>query len=82
MECLIQYLDELEDLFFAIALVAEKIRRALQAIMILCLLVAISFCAVLLALHAPTLAMAAAFLCVTALLYSAVTGNPSRSPAS
>jgi hypothetical protein len=29
MECLIQYLDDLEDLFDAVALVAERIRGIL-----------------------------------------------------
>jgi hypothetical protein len=82
MECLIQYLDELEDLFFAIALVTERIRRTLQAILILSLLAVVSACGVVLALNAPRFALAAAFLFGSILLYGAATGQSSRSPAS
>lgn len=82
MECLIQYLDDLEDLFYAVALAAEKIRRALQAILILVLLAGIGASSVLLALRAPQLALASVFLAATVLLYRAVTGQPSGSLAS
>lgn len=79
MECLIQYLDEIEDLFYAVALVAEKIRRALLACIAACLFTAIPVSGVLLALKAPPLGLAAVFLAMSILLYRAAITQPSRS---
>jgi uncharacterized membrane protein len=79
MECLIQYLDEIEDLFDALALLAEKIRRAVLAVLIACLLAVVPACGVLLALHAPPLGLATVFVATAVLLYRAAIVQPPRS---
>jgi hypothetical protein len=79
MERLAQYLDDLEDLYYAAALLMERVRRALQV----CLLIAASFLfqffGVLLALSRPPLALAVVSLTVVGMLYRSATGgaNPS-----
>ncbi|MDH4046842.1 MAG: hypothetical protein OEW68_09545 [Gammaproteobacteria bacterium] len=75
MECLIQYLDDLEDLFYAVALLTEKIRYAVQMIAVVSLAAVIPVCGVLLALSAPPLALASVFLALAILLYRAAVGH-------
>jgi hypothetical protein len=73
MERLVQYLDDLEDIYFAAGLVMERIRRALR----LCLTLSISFgvqiLGVLLALSSPPLALAVVSLTVVGMLYRSAT---------
>lgn len=78
MECLIQYLDDLEDFFYAIALVGEKIRRFAKMLALSVLAVLIPGGGILLALVAPPLALAAVFMALSVLLYRAATGNSSQ----
>ena len=78
MECLIQYLDDLEDLFYAVPLVAERIRSIMKLLLFSVLAVLIPVGGVLLALAAPPLALAAVFMTLSVLLYRAATGNISR----
>jgi hypothetical protein len=78
MECLIQYLDDLEDLFYAVALLAEKIRRVVQLILIAGLSVLIPAGGVVLALTAPPLALAAVCMALAVMLYRAATGQSGR----
>lgn len=78
MECLIQYLDDLEDLFYAVALVAERIRSILKLLLLSVLGILIPVGGVVLALAAPPLALAAVFMTLSVLLYRAATGNISR----
>ncbi|HEX9851417.1 MAG TPA: hypothetical protein VGA68_00315 [Woeseiaceae bacterium] len=76
MECLIQYLDELEDLYYAVALVAERIRRAFRALIVLAVSATFPALGVLLAVTHPPLAGAMVLLSVTGLLYRAAVGSP------
>jgi hypothetical protein len=72
MECLIQYLDDLEDLFYAVALIWERIRTAVRFAVFVVTSVAFQTLGVLLALAAPPLAVATASLLMVTLLYRAV----------
>jgi Zn-dependent membrane protease YugP len=74
MECLIQYLDEIEDAFYAIALVTERIRRGVQFTAILAISLLLQILGVMLALSQPALALGAVALMSVGLLYRAVTG--------
>jgi hypothetical protein len=76
MECLIQYLDEVEDIFYAIALVAERIRQAIKTLLLLAVSTMCPAWAVLLAIAHPPMALATAFLALSGLLYHAVVGSP------
>jgi uncharacterized membrane protein YoaK (UPF0700 family) len=77
MECLIQYLDDLEDFVFGLALLAERIRRAATMAAILAISFAAQYLGVVLALHKPPLALALAIiLCVGMLYASATTHHP------
>ena len=78
MECIVQYLDDLEDLLFAGALLAERARRVLRAFFIGLLVLAMLSGAVLLALVKPPLAIAAASLLTVAMLYRAAVHHPRR----
>jgi hypothetical protein len=80
MECLIQYLDELEDAFYAIALVAERIRQAIKTLIILAVSATLPAFGVLLASAHPPLALATACLALSGLLYRAAIGSPPDSP--
>lgn len=71
MERLIQCLDDLEDLFFAAPLIAERLRRALKRILLMLAAVAIQVGGIILALNHPPLAFGTASLLSVALLYRA-----------
>ena len=73
MECLIQYLDELEDYFYAMALLRERILRALKTAVILVVAALCQISGVLLALSQPPLALAVVCLAMVGMLYRAVT---------
>ncbi|MGH8223887.1 MAG: hypothetical protein ACREQZ_13035 [Woeseiaceae bacterium] len=73
MECLIQYLDELEDYFYAMALLRERFLRALRTILVLGVAVLCQISGVLLALSRPPLALAVVCLAMVGMLYRAVT---------
>jgi hypothetical protein len=72
MECLIQYLDEIEDALYALALVAERIREAIKTMFILALSAICPALGVLLAIAHPPMALATAVLALSGLLYHAV----------
>jgi hypothetical protein len=78
MECLIQYLDDLEDIFYAVALVAERIRGFLKLLLLAVFGILLPVGGVLLALVAPPLALATVFMALSVLLYRAATGNSGR----
>lgn len=83
MECLIQYLDEIEDVFCALALVAERIRQAIKTLFILAVSAMCPVLGVLLAIAHPPMALATAFLALSGLLYHAVVDClPASPPAS
>ncbi len=75
MERLAQYLDNLEDMFFALGLVGERIRRALQLVVIVIASFLAQFVGILLALSRPPLALAVISLLVVGMLYRSATNG-------
>lgn len=73
MEKVIQYLDELDDLFCAVGLVAERIRNVLWLVVYLTLGGICAYGAVMLALAEPPLALAMAVMLFVILMYRSVT---------
>ncbi|MBT8107492.1 MAG: hypothetical protein KJP17_04620 [Gammaproteobacteria bacterium] len=73
MECLLQYLDDLDDLYGALGLVWERMRRSLAKLIYATLLAAVAAGAVWLALLQPPVAMAVATMLFVILLYRSVT---------
>ncbi len=72
MERLIQYLDDLEDLFYVAPLIAEQVRRAIQRILFLLGSVSLQIAGIVLALTHPPLALAVVALLLVGLLFRAV----------
>ena len=81
MECLLQYLDDLDDLFGAFGLVWERIRRQFFKLVQATLLAAVAAGAVWLALLQPPVAMAIATMLFVILLYRSVTAPVLKSVA-
>jgi len=75
MERLVQYLDDLEDLVYAVALVMERIRKAMFFGILLLISFTLQFLGILLALSRPPLALAVVSLTVVGMLYRGVTGG-------
>ena len=75
MECLIQYLDDLEVLFYAVALKAERIRQAIQFFLFMAASAALQMLGILIALWNPPLAVAVASLLLVGMLFRAVVGH-------
>lgn len=76
MECIIQYMDDVEDLFYAIALRFEGIRGALRILVLTILTVALQAGTFILALVQPPLALAVASLLSVGMLYRAAVYRP------
>lgn len=74
MERLIQYLDDLDDLFGMIGLVAERIRNLFVALLSCASLIVVAVPGVWLALVNPPLALATSTILFVLLLYRTVTG--------
>jgi len=72
VERLIQYLDEIEDLFYAAPLIAEQLRRAIQRILFLLGSISVQVAGIVLALTHPPLALAVVALLLVGLLFRAV----------
>ena len=72
MERLLQYLDDLEDFIYAVPLIAEQLRRAIQRILFLLASILLQIGGVILALSHPPLALAIVALMLVAMLYRAV----------
>lgn len=83
MERIVQYLDNLEDLFYAFALKWERIRRTLRFALFIATSVSFQLLGVFLALSIPALAVATASLLLVGLLYGSVVyyGPATRIPA-
>ena len=78
MEVLVQYLDDLEDLLYAVALKAERIREAFQYFLLITISVIFQVLAISMALRHPPLALAvASLLLVGMLLHAVLTYSPS-----
>ncbi len=73
MECFLQYLDDLDDLYGAIGLVWEKLRRAIIGLFTLTMLLAGAVGGVALALAHPPVALATGTVLFVILLYRSVT---------
>lgn len=75
MERFAQYLDDIEDLFFVVALLAERIRQAARFLAFVSASLCLQVLGVLLALASPPLAVAAASLLLVGMLYRGVVYN-------
>lgn len=75
MEILVQYLDDLEDLIYAVALLAEKIRNAVRFFLFMVASVALQLLGVFIALISPPMAVAVASLLMVGMLYRGVVHN-------
>jgi hypothetical protein len=74
MERLIQYLDDIEDTVYAVALLMERVRRFLQTVLLLVASVIFQGLGVLLALSRPPMALAVVCLVTVGMLYRSATG--------
>ena len=75
MEFLLQYLDDLDDFIGAIALVAERLRRLVKALILLSVTFALLLFGVMLSLTQPPLALAVISLLAVGMLYRAVVNH-------
>lgn len=75
MERLLQYMDDLEDLVFAVASQGEKIRHLLRFILFAITAVSAQAMSIFLAVVNPPLAVAAASILVVGMLYRSVVYN-------
>ena len=73
MERILQWLDDLDDLFGAVGLIAERMRRVVLILARLLALVCVVSCGVFAALTEPPLGLAVAILLFVFLLYRSVT---------
>ena len=78
MERLMQYLDDLEDFVYAVALAAGRIIRAIQGLAFMMVSVALQIGALLLALAQPPLGLAVASILSVTLLYRTVVSHHPR----
>jgi hypothetical protein len=72
MECFLQYLDDLDDFYYAVALVWERIRSKLRFALFVGMALTLQLAGVLLALANPPLAVATACLLLVALMFHGV----------
>ena len=72
MECFLQYLDDLDDICYAFALVWERIRRKLGFALFIATALSLQLAAVFLALTHPPIAIAAASLLLVGLMLNGV----------
>lgn len=80
MERLLQYLDDLDDLYGMVGLINERLRRCIYALFSYLLLGAGAVAGVWLALLHPPLALATSILLFVTLLYRSVTARPASWP--
>ena len=73
MECLLQYLDDIDDLIGAFGLLYEGLRRLVLALVALAVSLVSVASGVVLALAHPPIALATCILLFVALLYRSVT---------
>ena len=82
MECFVQYLDDLEDLYYAVALIWERIRTRIRFAAFVFASLALQVFGVFIALNSPPIAVAIASLLLVALLYrgavSPITSYPAH----
>jgi hypothetical protein len=73
MECLLQYLDDLDDLFGAVGLVWERLRRGLFKLLAVLMAMIVAAAGMWLALLHPPIALATSTVLFVVLLYRTVT---------
>lgn len=73
MECLLQYLDDLDDVFGAIGLVWERLRRVVLKLMAASMVVSATIAGIFLAQLHPPIALATSTVLFVVLLYRTVT---------
>ena len=78
MECLLQYLDDLDDFLGMLALAAERIRQFVRAVVLVSVTLCVQLFGIVLALTQPPLALAAVFLLSAGLLYRAAVNHTSK----
>ena len=78
MEFLLQYLDDLDDLYGAFGLVWEKMRRNLLKLVSFLMVLAVAASGIALALAHPPIALATSTVLFVVLLYRSVTSPSSR----
>ena len=81
MERLVQWLDDFEDLVYAVLLTGETIRRRLRAMFYAFAALALLSASILLALTSPPIAVAAGSLLLVTILYRGAVyhgANPDR----
>ena len=82
MECILLYLDDLEDWFYALALTGERLRRGLRRLILLAVAAGAQVLATLLTLREPAVGAAIAALLTVAIIYRSATApipaEPSR----
>ncbi len=78
MERLLQYLDDLDDLFSTIGLLAERIRSVLWLLFSAAMVLSVVAGGILLALAEPPLALATAIILFVTLLYRSATAGHLR----
>lgn len=82
MECIVQYLDDLEDLIYAAALLWERLRRMLSMVFGCALALGLQAIGIYLAMVSPSAAIAFASLLLVALLFGSVmTYRPAKTTA-
>jgi len=75
MERLLQYLDDLEDFYYAIALLMERVRKAAKLAAFVLVFSSLLCLGILLALSSPPLALAVVSLLIVSFLYFGATGR-------
>ncbi len=75
MERFLLYLDDLEDAWYAVALVSERIRRGIRAMGLMTFAAFVQVLAVLVALRDPALGAAVASLLTVTVLYRSATAS-------
>ena len=73
MECLLQYLDDLDDLFGVVGLVWERLRRAMLKLLTVIMATIAATAGIWLALLHPPIALATSTVLFVILLYRTVT---------
>ena len=79
MECLLQYLDDLDDLYGAFRLLWEDMRQMMLIVAMACALLGIAGAAMWLAMLHPPIALATSTVLFVVLLYRSATATALKS---
>ena len=81
MECFVQYLDDLEDLYYAAALIWERIRTRVRFAIFVAVSLAFQVFGIFIALNSPPIAVAIASFLLVVLLYRGAVSPIANHPA-